>query len=192
MKNIFLLVCMAYFFAGCIDINLKSELPKLKYFDLDNSKYTTTSSCEAYNFIALGNIDIPSEYKNNKILYKSKGIVSFDNNTRFIKPLDESLENIIIKEFNHKCIKTIIPPFSGINIEEYLKIKVIEFSIDMDNKEADVAIFYQINSKGIVLQSGILDSKIHFATDTLVSHISALKEASFNVVGKLADRIIPK
>lgn len=192
MRNIFLSIFVAYLLVGCVDINLKNELPKLDYFDLDRSKSTTTSPCGAYNFIAIGNIDIPSEYKSNRILYKSKGRVSFSNDVKFVKTLSESLESMIIKEFNLKCIKTIIPPFSSINIESYLKIKVLEFSINKDNKEADVAIFYQINSKGSILQSGILDNKIYFDNDSLESHVDALQEASFGVIKKLTDKIIPK
>lgn len=191
MKHITLLLFVGLFI-GCIDINLKNELPELNYFDLDKLKSKTTEHCEAYNFIALGNIDIPSEYKINKVLYKTKNKVSYLTNIRLIKPLNESLESMIIKEFNSKCIKTIIPPFSSLNIDSYLKIKVLDFSINQNDKEAIFAIFYQISSQGSILQSGILDSKISFNDNALESKLNALHDVSFDVINKLANRIIPK
>lgn len=205
MKNLYLVMFFGLFFTGCINLNLRSELPEINYYTLDSLETTSTEPCGAYNYIALGAIDIPSEYQGNKILQKNDLKAHYINEIKLIKGLNESLESMIIKEFNKQCIKTIIPPFSGINVENYLKIKLLDFSIDKN--VANVAIFYQISQKGAILQSGIIAESSEIESnnekpnkeesnkndsDLLDSKVKALRDSSFEVVHKLANKIIPK
>lgn len=190
--NRILIFALAVMFSGCFDINLKSELPEINYYDLDNNKASDSPSCGAYNFIALNKIDIPSQFGANKILLKNNAKITYLPSVVLIKSLKESLESIIIKKFNARCIKTIIPPFSAIKIEQILQIKLLDFGLDSNDNSANVAIFYQISQNGQILQSGILNAESKSDDLSSDSAIGALQAALDELIEKLANKIIPK
>ena len=192
MNKIIFVLVFGIMLSGCIDVNFKTKLPTMNYYNLDSLEAKDSSECGAYNFVALASIEIPQEYRNNKILYREGGKITYSTNASFIKNINESFESMIIKNFTQKCIKTIIPPLSGLSIENYLRLKLLDFSIDKNKKEASIAIYYQIDSRGFLLQNGILTSNITLDSIDEDSSINGLREASINIIEQLANKIIPK
>ena len=192
MNKIIFVLVFGIILNGCIDVNFKTKLPAMNYYNLDSLEIKDSFECGAYNFLALASIEIPQEYRNNKILYKEDGKITYSTNASFIKNINESFESMMIKNFSQKCIKTIIPPLSGLSIENYLRLKLLDFSIDKNKKEALIAIYYQIDSRGTLLQSGVLTSNIALDSIDDDSSINALREASINIIEQLANKIIPK
>lgn len=186
--KIFTSLLATFIFVGCFDVNLKSQLPNNDIYELDALKSYSSQSCNAYNFIAISNISVPSEF-DNRIKIKEGDKISYLPNVVLSKSISENLESIIIKYFNAKCIKTIIPPFSGINVESYLKLRIVDFMIDKDSNAAVVSIFYQIYQQGTILQSGLLASSVEVKED---NYIKALQEANLEIISTLANKIISK
>lgn len=130
MKNIFsimaiLSACVA--FSACVDINLKSELPKIEYYELDNINANATH-CEAFNLIALEAIDIPQSFAGKNIFYKNGNRIMKVDGINLNENLKNSIESMLIKSFSNHCLKIITPPFSGIKLEQYLRIKMLTFN----------------------------------------------------------------
>lgn len=192
MNKIICILAFGMLISGCVDVNLKTKLPVMNYYNLDKLEIKDEYDCGAYNFIAIASIEVPQEYRNNKILYKEGSKITYSTNASFIKNINESFESMMIKNFAQKCIKTIVPPLSGISIENFLRLKLLDFSINKDKKEASVAMYYQIDSKGVLLQSGILTSSIYLDSIDDDTSISALQESSINIIEQLANKIIPK
>lgn len=193
INKIFMLIAIAIFFSACIDINLKSELPKNNYYKLDNIE-AKNNNCEAYNLVALVGIDLPKEYQNSRILYKENNKIKYFENTIFIRNTSQSLESMLIKNFDKQCIKIILPPFSGINLESFLSIKILDFDIIKDETQSNAVInlFYQITQQGQVWQSGIISQSENLQNFNEKESIKALQEISLKAINELANKIIPK
>ncbi|RDU62279.1 hypothetical protein [Helicobacter sp. MIT 14-3879] len=190
--RILIFIFLALFFSACFDVNLKSELPKLNYYDLDTIEVESFKSCGAYNIIGLNKVDIPSKYQNKKILYKEDSKISSLEGVNFSNSLDNSIESMIIKNFSAKCLKIIVPPFSGINVDSYLSVKLLDFIIDKKTLKASVAIFYQLYQKGDILQSGILSSSSKLDSFSNEDAVRGLQDSTFKVIDNLSNKIIPK
>lgn len=192
-NKILIFIIASVFFTACIDINLKSQLPTLDYYKLDTSSAESTH-CGAFELIALTGIDMPKEYQSNKIFYKEDNKIKYFNNISFISNINQSFENMIIKEFHKKCLKIILPPFSGIDLDYFLYIKLLDFDIivDGENSKAIVNISYQITSKGQIWQSGIISQSQDLESFNEENAIKMLQKASLNAVESLANKIIPK
>ncbi len=194
MKNIYkilILIFMITFFSACVSVNLKSELPKINYYKLDNTK-AESKVCGAYDLIGLVGIEIPSEYRNNKILYSNNNKVSELEGVHFINDISSELESMLIKEFHKNCLKIINPPFSGIKMESYLKIKILDFEVIKDKMEFTISFSYQMTSKGQIWQSGIITqtSEIKAFEEEVI--IKTIQDTSISSIKELANKLIPK
>lgn len=121
-------------FSGCVDINLKSELPKVDYYELDNLNANSTH-CGAFSMVALESIDIPQSLSSKNILYKDGNRIGKIEGINLSENLKSSIESMLIKSFSKHCIKVITPPFSGIKMEQFLKIKFLNFNAMKDSAE---------------------------------------------------------
>lgn len=119
-------------FSGCVDINLKSELPKVDYYELDNLNADSTQ-CGAFSIIALESIDIPQSLSSKNILYKDGNRIGKIEGINLSENLKSSVESMLIKSLSKHCIKVITPPFSGIKMEQFLKIKFLNFNAMKDS-----------------------------------------------------------
>lgn len=191
MKNV-LLVIIAVMFYGCFDINLKSELPTMEYYTLDNVVIEDSKVCSSYRSFGLDNIDILPVYQGRNILYKDSNRVLSIEGASLSNSLESELEDIIIKYFSGKCIKVITPPFSGIDIKQFIRIKLLDFIIDKNTMQAKVSILYHIYQNGDVLQSGILSSSTALSSLNKDEAVQALQDSTLDVVYKLANKIITK
>lgn len=202
LRNIFisarfaLMATISVFFSACVDINLKSELPKVDYYELDNI-VANAPNCEAYTIIALENIEIPQSFAGRNIFYKEGNRIRNLDGVRLNDNLKQSLESMLIKNFANHCIKAITPPFSGIKLEQFLRIKLLNFNA---NRVADssaessavVSFAYQIYQNGSILQSGIItkQSKIDDFSGEMI--FNALQDSSKKAIEEITNKIIPK
>lgn len=202
LRNIFigtrfaLMATISVFFSACVDINLKSELPKVDYYELDDI-VANAQNCESYTIIALENIEIPQSFAGRNIFYKEGNRIRNLDGVRLNDNLKQSLESMLIKNFANHCIKAITPPFSGIKLEQFLRIKLLNFNA---NRAADssvessavVSFAYQIYQNGSILQSGIItkQSKIDDFSGEMI--FNALQDSSKKAIEEITNKIIPK
>lgn len=189
--QVLILIFITISFSACFSVNLKNELPSITYYKLDTTK-AESKICEAYNLIGLIDVEIPNEYKNNRILYIDNNKVNELKGVHFIGDIGSDLENMIAKEFNKHCLKIINPPFSGIKIESYLKIKLLDFQISKDNMEASINFSYQITSQGQIWQSGIISQTKPLKSFSEEDIIKTMQDISISAIEELANKLIPK
>lgn len=192
-------------FSGCVDINLKSELPKVDYYELDNLNADSTQ-CGAFSIIALESIDIPQSLSSKNILYKDGNRIGKIEGINLSENLKSSVESMLIKSLSKHCIKVITPPFSGIKMEQFLRIKILAFnaikgvsnnssgddSSDSKNDIAKVSLMFILHQNGTILQSGIItqDSAIdNFNAEYI---FNALQDSTNKAINKLINKIISK
>lgn len=190
---------VAWLFSACVDINLKSELPKVDYYELDNIE-ADAPNCEAYTIIALENIEIPQSFAGRNIFYKEGNRIRSVEGVRLNDNLKSNLESMIIKNFANHCIKAITPPFSGIKLEQFLRIKLLNFNAnraDSSGKSnadsnAVVSFAYQIYQNGSILQSGIITKHSKIESFNGEAIFNALQDSTKKAIKELTDKIIPK
>lgn len=186
-------VFVGIFLSACVDINLKSELPEVDYYELDNIK-ADEMHCEAYSLIALENIDIPQSLAGKNIIYKDDSRISTIKGINLNDSLKSSVESMLIKNFSNSCIKIITSPFSGIKLEQYLRIKFLDFHIvkDVDSTRAIVSFLYQMYQNGEILQSNIITKASHL--DSLEAKVAfkALQDSTNEAIKELNNKITAK
>lgn len=197
---------MGAFFSACVDINLKSEMPNLDYYKLDNID-TNAESCGAYTMLGLQKLDIPRAMAGKNILYLNGNVIRNVKGISLNENLGDELESMIIKNFANHCIKAITPPFSGIKVEQFLRVKLIDFMAIEDYNNADleirakigeskhiakVSFMFVLHQNGVILQSGIITEYSAIRDFSGEQIFSALQDSSKNAIKTLTDKIIPK
>ena len=197
---------MGAFFSACVDINLKSEMPNLDYYKLDNIA-TNAESCGAYTMLGLQKLDIPRAMAGKNILYLNGNVIRNVKGISLNENLGDELESMIIKNFANHCIKAITPPFSGIKVEQFLRVKLIDFMAIEDYNNADleirakigeskhiakVSFMFVLHQNGAILQSGIITEYSAIRDFSGEQIFSALQDSSKNAIKTLTDKIIPK
>ena len=186
---------VAGLFSACVDINLKSELPKVDYYELDNIE-ADAPNCEAYTIIALENIEIPQSFAGRNIFYKEGNRIRSVEGVRLNDNLKSNLESMLIKNFANHCIKAITPPFSGIKLEQFLRIKLLNFNANRADSSGEsnavVSFAYQIYQNGSILQSGIITKHSKIESFNGEDIFNALQDSTKKAIKTLTDKIIPK
>lgn len=117
------------FFSACVDINLKSELPKVDYYTLDNIALEA-KNCGAHDIVGLESIEIPQSLAGRNLTYKDGNRVHKVERINLNDSLKANIETMLIKNLANHCIRVITPPFSGIKIERYLRVKMLDFGAE--------------------------------------------------------------
>lgn len=120
---------MGAFFSACVDINLKSELPKVDYYALDNIALEA-KNCGAHDIVGLESIEIPQSLAGRNLTYKDGNRVHKVERINLNDSLKANIETMLIKSLANHCIRAITPPFSGIKIERYLRVKMLDFGAE--------------------------------------------------------------
>lgn len=116
-------------FSACVDINLKSELPKVDYYTLDNIALEA-KNCGAHDIVGLESIEIPQSLAGRNLTYKDGNRVHKIERINLNDSLKANIETMLIKSLANHCIRVITPPFSGIKIERYLRVKMLDFGAE--------------------------------------------------------------
>lgn len=172
---------IALLLSGCL--SLKTPLPAVSYFDIDENFPTKT--CKKSLNLGISSLNAVALYDNPAmILRKNNGeIVALD--TQVWVDLPKNLfKKMLLKKFNSECIHTSIAPFGGVKNDLLLKIEILNFDI-LESGGVNVAIFYELSSlKSFeILKSGILSSKEKGES------VPAFKKAILSILNQLLDEI---
>lgn len=174
MKNIYLnLLILAGFISGCVDVKIKSEIPKKTYYDLDTSELSS-KVCHHFGNIGLGGISSVSSFETPNVIRKqSNGQTSVVENTLWVDNPKEMLKNILIKNALNECINLDANSMQHMDKIVFVKILFLGF---LDDRSV-VELSYRVSdSKLNTLKMGIIKK------DEVAKNISALQELSKQAV----------
>lgn len=198
------------FFSACVDINLKSELPKVDYYALDNIALEA-KNCGAHDIVGLESIEIPQSLAGRNLNYKDGNRVHKVERINLNDSLKANIETMLIKSLANHCIRVITPPFSGIKIERYLRVKMLDFgaekgvelamessgdstsdSIESAQNLARVSFAFVLHQNGAILQSGIITKTSPIEKFNDEGIFNALQNATNKAIKTLTNKMIPK
>ncbi len=142
MKKITLaLTLLALVLSGCVDVRIKSMIPKKTYYSLDISD-VENGVCPNFQTIGLGDFSSLSLFNSTNIIKKQgSGQIDFLENTLWIDSPKEMLRVILIKNALKECIS--LESGSLQRVKKFLSIKVLFLGF-LDDK-ALVEIAYRLN-----------------------------------------------
>ena len=203
---------MGAFFSACVDINLKSELPKVDYYTLDNIAIEA-KNCGAHDIVALESIEIPQSLAGRNLTYKEGNRVHKIERINLNDSLKANIESMLIKSLANHCIRAITPPFSGMKIERYVRVKMLDFGAekgvestrDLVESNGDSSNFtkkaqnlarisfaFVLHQNGVILQSGIITKTSSIEKFNDEGIFSALQNATNKAIKTLTNKMIPK
>ena len=155
------------FFGACVDINLKSELPKADYYALDNIAIEA-KNCEAHELVALEAVEIPQRLAGRNLTYKDGNRIHKIERVNLSDTLKANIETMLIKSFANHCIKAITPPFSGIKMERYLRVKMLDFGVEKRGDSVESSVESTESSVDSSVESSV-DSSVDSADSSVDS-----------------------
>ncbi len=173
MKGIyFVLLVLAIFINGCVDVKIKSEIPKKSYYDLDISEIDS-KTCHHFANIGLGGISSVSSFETPNVIKKQKnGQTSVVENTLWVDNPKEMFKNILIKNALNECINLDAGSMQYMDRIVFVKILFLGF---LDN-QAVVEVSYRVSdSKLNTLKMGIIKK------DKVSQNIASLQDLSKQV-----------
>lgn len=172
---------IAVFLSGCF--SLKTPLPAVSYFDLDENFPSKT--CKKNLNLGISSFNAVALYENPAMMLRKNNGEIVALQTQVWVDLPKNLfKKMLLKKFNSECIHTSIAPFGGVKNDVLLKVEILNFDI-LESGGVNVAIFYELSSlKNFeVLKSGILSSKEKGEA------IPAFKKAILSILEKLLGEI---
>ncbi|MCE3037058.1 hypothetical protein LW135_04345 [Helicobacter sp. faydin-H20] len=177
MKKYFYIILTTLMFAGCLNIKIKTELPKKTYYDLDTQKLETTM-CKEFSTIQIDGISSYSFLDNKNIFQKkSDGTIITIENIQWLDNPKEMIKNILYKKAYKKCI------ILGRNVTKYKKSITINllFLGFMDNS-ASIELGYSIRDEKFNTQKAGIIHKSKEQKD-----VAALQEITQQALETLLD-----
>ncbi|WP_104696894.1 MULTISPECIES: ABC-type transport auxiliary lipoprotein family protein [unclassified Helicobacter] len=103
MKQIILFLVFILFF-GCVDVKIKSEIPKRTYYDLD-TRDINARHCSRFKTIGIGNITAITSLNNKNIIRKkSNGEIEIYNDIQWVDHPKDMIQSMLIKQGYEKCL----------------------------------------------------------------------------------------
>lgn len=103
MRQIILFLNLILFF-GCVDVKIKSEIPKKTYYDLDTTGLKN-STCSNFNIVGLGGVLAVTSLNNKNILHKkSSGEISTYGDVQWVDHPKDMIQSMLIKQGYERCI----------------------------------------------------------------------------------------
>ncbi len=100
----FIILLIAGLFLGCVDVKIKSQIPKKTYYDLDTKKMDARE-CKQFITIGMGEISSIAVIDNKNIITKkSNGETSSNINIQWVDNPKSMLKSMLIKQGYEKCI----------------------------------------------------------------------------------------
>lgn len=177
MKNLYLVIggFFIVMLSGCIDVKIKSEIPKKIYYDLDTQELSTRV-CSQFHTVVLGGVTSVSSFDVPKVIKKqSNGEIEPMGNLLWVDNPKEMIRNILIKNALSQCVNL----DSGIEKTDLiLSIKVLFLGF-LDN-QAVVELAYRVSdSRMNTLKMGVIKK------DKPSQEIAALQTLSQEAVSEI-------
>lgn len=154
--KVFLFLVSALCFWGCIDIRIKSEIPKKSYYDLDTMDLGS-KSCPAFKRVGFSGVGILASVDNQNIVSKTKeGKIEFVPGVFWVDNPREMIKNLFIKSAYASCIS--LESGSIQRMDKHLLVNVL-FLGYLDGFSL-VELSYQIfNQKFESLKMGVIQKR---------------------------------
>lgn len=148
MKKLAILILLPFFFAGCISLKIKSELPKTQSYDLN--PITSSNSCKEYKNIGLVSIDSTGIYESKKIIVHSDdGRISSKDGIQWVDSPKNIFKDLLISEGVKHCILVSLPPFGTELPKNILKLTLLSLEIrDTQTSQAEMSLSYSLIKSG--------------------------------------------
>lgn len=172
---------LALLLSGCF--SLKTPLPAVSYFDLDQSFPSKT--CKRNINLGISEIRSADLYNTPEmILRKNNGEIVALQSQVWVDVPKNLFKKLLLKKFNSECIRTSIAPFGGVKNDLLLKIEILNFDI-LESGGVKVSVFYELSSlKNFeVIKSGILSAKEGGES------VPAFKKAILSILNQLSSKV---
>lgn len=181
MKKLAILILLPFFFAGCISLKIKSELPKIQSYDLNPT--VSPNSCKEYKNIGLISIDSTGIYDSKKIIIRSDdGKISSKEGLQWVDSPKNIFKDLLIAQSAKNCILITLPPFGTDLPQNILKLTLLSLEIrDSEAPQAQMSLSYSLIKSGKKIKGFLQESQKIEGDD-----VKALQE----VAKKLVDRLV--
>lgn len=180
MKKLAPLILLPFFFAGCISLKIKSELPKTQSYDLN--PVISSDSCKEYKSIGLISIDSTGIYDNKKIIVRSDdGKISSKDGIQWVDSPKNIFKDLLIAEGVKHCILISLPPFGTELPQNILKLTLLSLEIrDTQIPQAQMSLSYNLIKSGKKINGFLKETQKIEGDD-----VKALQEVAKKIVDGL-------
>lgn len=152
MRQIVLLLNLMLFF-GCVDVKIKSEIPKKTYYDLDTTGLKN-STCSNFNIIGLGGVLAVTSLNNKNILHKkSSGEISTYGDVQWIDHPKDMIQSMLIKQGYEKCIS--FERNSMSKVKKFVTLEILFLGFLDSNPNVEFA-YKIVNDRFNVIAMGVI------------------------------------
>lgn len=182
-----MIVVMAGFLTGCVNLKIRAELPKVDLYVLEPNTKTKASEykCKSYENIAILGVLSTEIYETKQILMRSSdGKIKALKDKQWADIPRNLFKNLLVEQANEHCIFLSSPPFGSTVPKKMLRLNLFSFVLeDSPQVQARVILGYEffIGEKKI---SGILN-ETQETSKTQDDPIKAFQKASKQVVNNL-------
>lgn len=173
MKKAFLFLSLILFF-GCVDVKIKSQIPKKTYYDLD-TRIMQNKHCDNFVNVGFGEISSIATMDSKSIIHKkSNGEISSDENNQWIDNPKSMLKSMLLKQGYAKCLIFENPSLKRIN--KILSINIL--FLGFINNAPSIELIYKISDD----KFNLLDMGILKKTQAIggIAELQKLSEASID------------
>lgn len=152
MKNCILFLTLILF-AGCVDVKIKSEIPKKTYYDLD-VREVKSRHCSRLWAIGLSEVSsISSMDSKNIIQKKSNGETTNYENMQWVDNPKSMFKTMLLKQAYAKCLDFEKPSLR--KIERFLSVEILFLGF-LDSKPSIEFVYKISDEKFNLIDMGII------------------------------------
>lgn len=181
MKKLTILAFLLVFFTGCINLKIRSELPKTQSYDFNPA--FSPSSCGDYKNIGLISIDGTGIYDSKKIIiHNDDGKISTKEGIQWADFPKNLFKDLLVAEGIQHCFLINLPPFGTDLPRNILKLTLHSMEIkDSEPREAQMSLSYTLMRSGKKTSGFLQESqKVEGGDD-----VKALQEAAKKLLDDL-------
>lgn len=152
MKKIILFLIFILFF-GCVDVKIKSEIPKRTYYDLD-TRDINARHCSKFQTIGIGNVTAITSLNNKNIIRKkTNGEIEIYDDIQWVDHPKDMIQSMLIKQGYEKCLS--FEKASMNKIYHFVSLEILFLGFLDQNPSIEFA--YKIsNEKFQVIDMGVI------------------------------------
>ncbi|BDQ27138.1 ABC-type transport auxiliary lipoprotein family protein [Helicobacter heilmannii] len=186
MKAKFGLFTLPLLFTGCLNLNLKQNLPDFKDYDLSVGAIEQ-QSCKDNFSVGLLEVLAADLYNTKSIVRRSSGgQITYAKGQRFADLPTKMLKNLLLLQAPKHCVAVSLTPYAETTTT--LQINILTFAL-LDNK-AEIVLDYTL-SKGTKGKHGRIIQRQQAGQEE-ASQIQALQSVVLKAIGQLLEQIKPQ